>query len=134
MTEIAKNKHKVRLYWDSCGDEDFESMIWQLIHDLHYDNDGNELPLPIGVYGIPRGGCVMAAVISNRLNIPMLAAPCKGCIVVDDIADSGITLKHYKDCGYPIYTWGYKTKSIVKPDWYYEIFKEDDWIIFPWEG
>ena len=132
MTEINTSKKKTNLFWDTDVKYDsFEQMIETLIRAIQYSDDGEELPLPAGVYGIPRGGCVMAAVISNRLNIPMLAAPCKGCIVVDDIA---VTLKHYQECGYPIYTWMYKTKSIVKPDWYYDIAADDEWIVFPWEG
>lgn len=112
---------------------EFEGMIQCLIHDIKYSFDGSEKKLPTGVFGLPRGGLVMAAVISNRLGIPMLLAPCKDCIVVDDLADSGVTLKHYADCGYNIACWGYKEKSIVKPNWYYEPFAENEWLVFPWE-
>ena len=34
-----------------------------------------------GVYGLPRGGLVLAVMISNKLNIPMLMAPCQGCLI-----------------------------------------------------
>ena len=38
-----------------------------------------------GVYGLPRGGCVLAVMLSHSLNIPLLMAPHKGCLIVDDI-------------------------------------------------
>ena len=50
-----------------------------------------------GVYGLPRGGLVFAVMISNRLNIPMLMAPADGCLIVDDIADSGKSLHHFTE-------------------------------------
>ena len=52
-----------------------------------------------GVYGLPRGGLVPAVMLSHKLNLPLLMAPCRGCIVVDDIADTGTTLQHYRDKG-----------------------------------
>lgn len=85
-----------------------------------------------GVYGIPRGGLVFATMLSHRLNIPLLQAPCEGCLVVDDISDTGKTLVHFKESGYLISTMFYKDNSLVEPDYYY-LKKYDDWIVYPWE-
>ncbi len=93
-----------------------------------------------GVYGIPRGGLVLAVMISHVLNIPMLSAPCDKCIIVDDICDSGETLLHYykNSSGdsvndYFLVTMYYKENDLgVKPDFYIKN-KEDKWIVFPWE-
>ena len=89
-----------------------------------------------GVYGLPRGGLVLAVMISHRLNIPLLLAPCKNCLIVDDIADTGISLEHYdidkNEKQYYITTMYYHIQSKVVPDFYvYE--KTDNWIKFPWE-
>lgn len=89
-----------------------------------------------GVYGLPRGGLVLAVMISHRLNIPLLLAPCKNCLIVDDIADTGISLEHYdidkNEKQYYITTMYYHRQSKVVPDFYvYE--KTDNWIKFPWE-
>ena len=46
-----------------------------------------------GVYGLPRGGLTLAVMISNVMDIPMLASPCKGCLIVDDICSAGGTFK-----------------------------------------
>lgn len=86
-----------------------------------------------GVYGIPRGGSIFAVIISHMLDIPMLAAPCKNCLVVDDIADTGETLIHYKQCGYKITTMFYNKISAVRPDFSLKE-KKDLWIVYPWEA
>ena len=94
-----------------------------------------------GVYGLPRGGLTLAVMISNVMDIPMLASPCKGCLIVDDICDSGESLLHFVNNSsnpdeahqYEIVTMVYKKNKLnVVPD-YYEIEKLDNWIVFPWE-
>lgn len=93
-----------------------------------------------GVYGLPRGGLVLAVMASHRLGIPLLAAPTKGCLIVDDICDSGESLLHYaknssgdENFDYYIATMYYKPGSCVHPDFYYAV-KRNNWIVFPWES
>ena len=92
-----------------------------------------------GVYGLPRGGLCPAVMISHRLHLPLLAAPAKGCLVVDDIADSGKTLQPYIDKQYFLMVLVVKYKSSVLPDyagWHpkaRQSREEDAWIVFPWE-
>ena len=84
------------------------------------------------VYGIPRGGLVPAVYLSHLLDIPLVQKPEIGCLVADDIADTGETLKMYRNMRYSIATIYYHEQSIVEPDiWVYE--KTDEWIKFPWE-
>lgn len=94
-----------------------------------------------GVYGIPKGGLVLATLIANKLNIPLLMAPYDNCIIVDDICDSGESLLHYVNntsgnCShnYTIITMFYNPKCTynIIPN-YYQFLKQDDWIVFPWE-
>ena len=96
---------------------------------------------PTGVFGIPRGGLIFAVMLSHRLNIPMLASPMGNCIVVDDIADSGRSLVHYRQNDTMfldtlfITTMYYSDRSMVKPDFYSKTKKsQGDWIVFPWEN
>lgn len=95
-----------------------------------------------GVYGLPRGGLVFAVMLSHKLNIPMLAHAQPGCLIVDDICDSGESLLHYykntsgnntqKDIS--IATMFYKQNILgVVPD-FYKYTKDDKWIVFPWEN
>lgn len=92
-----------------------------------------------GVYGLPRGGLVFAVMLSHRLSIPLLSAPTDGCLIVDDICDSGESLIHYvknssgnDTKNYYISTMYYKQGAIVTPNFYYKE-KDDKWIVFPWE-
>lgn len=92
-----------------------------------------------GVYGLPRGGLILAVMLSHRLNIPLLMSPTESCIIIDDICDSGESLLHYyknssgdKINKYHITTMYYKENNLVTPElWYKE--KEDKWIVYPWE-
>lgn len=122
MTEIA-NKPKRYLTW-----QEFDLVIDKAAEQL----ESCEIS---GIYGIPRGGLTLAVALSHRLGVPMLAAPCKNCIVVDDIADTGITLQHFEDCNYATLTWCYKPDvSKVRPNYYYLTCAENEWIVFPWES
>lgn len=102
-----------------------------LISDIHKEKCFT------GVYGLPRGGLIPAVMISHKCKIPLLAAPIKGCLIVDDIADTGNSLVHYtlnetNLNKYYIATIFYKKTSIVKPD-FYLCEKTNEWILFPWE-
>lgn len=87
----------------------------------------------IGVYGIPRGGLCLAVKLSHYLKIPLLDLPQDNCLIVDDIYDSGKTLKKYKDyvnCTFFVLI------SKEKPTWFdsYKYTGSNDWIIFAWEN
>lgn len=86
-----------------------------------------------GVFGIPRGGLVLAVCLSHRLGAPLLASVASAnTLVVDDIADTGVTLKPCYGNNF-IATIYYRRQSIVIPDiWLHE--KTDKWIVFPWEA
>ena len=93
-----------------------------------------------GVYGLPRGGLVLAVILSHKLNVPLLEGAFPGCLVVDDICDPGESLIHYRKNssgnkkGYTIATMYYKKNELgIVPD-YYMFEKNDSWIVFPWEG
>lgn len=88
--------------------------------------------LPTGVYGIPRGGLVPAVMFSHKLNVPLLAAPCKGCLIIDDIAETGESILHYNRMGYDIATIIVGPDCPVMPKFYYRK-RTQDWIKFFWE-
>lgn len=46
-----------------------------------------------GVYGPSRGGLIPAVYLSHQLGLPLLHKPTKGMLWVDDILDSGTTLR-----------------------------------------
>lgn len=96
--------------------------------------------LPNGVYGIPRGGVCIAVLFSHLLKIEYLAEPREGCLICDDIADTGNTLLRYKDLpGITFYTDVSKEMARAKPDYCGLAIPGNDpranaWFEFPWEG
>ena len=103
-------------------------------------NWGKTSDLNLGaVYGLPRGGLPIAVSLSHRLHLPLLMdyydrkiVTDKKILVVDDIADTGHTLKDFENKHNIICTFHYHEQSIIEPD-YWIHKKDDDWIVYPWE-
>ena len=84
------------------------------------------------IYAIPRGGLIFAVLLSHRLNIPITHELKETTLVVDDICDTGETLKLIKcdkvcliakDLGVA------RTENLL-----YDIGLEDTtWVEFFWE-
>lgn len=93
-----------------------------------------------GVFGIPRGGLIFAVMLSHRLKVPLLSSAFEGCLIVDDICDSGESLVHFvKNTSNPnapkyvVATMFYKENKLgIKPD-IYRYDKKDNWIVYPFE-
>ena len=116
------------------------------------------------IVGLTRGGLFPAAMLSHLLDVPMEAInysskqgkgdnknhvnqfniPLVGkkdtILIVDDICDSGNTLKEVTNfyeqfCNVQTASLFYKNTAVVTPTYYWqEISNEDGWIHFPWEG
>ena len=82
------------------------------------------------ITGIPRGGFIPAVMISHKLHIPYVSRTNKDTLVVDDICDTGETLK--KSIAMYTATLHYKPTAGFTPDFY---SKEvgTEWIVYPWE-
>ena len=82
------------------------------------------------VTGIERGGLIPAVMISHKLGIPYVTKINKSTLVVDDICDTGETLKNTVGC-YTA-TLHYKSTASFTPDFF---SKEvgTEWIVYPWE-
>lgn len=82
------------------------------------------------ITGIERGGLIPAVMISHKLSIPYVTKINKDTLVVDDICDTGVTLKR-SIAGYTA-TLHYKPTAVYTPTFYAkEVGKE--WIVYPWE-
>ena len=91
-----------------------------------------ELPSIDSVMGLPRGGLIPAVMVSHRLGLPLVTLPEPHTLVIDDIADSGVTLTNTPG----IYTavLHYKPHtSVFKPNLYSVLYKGDDFLQYPWE-
>jgi uncharacterized protein len=82
------------------------------------------------ITGIKRGGLIPAVMVSHKLNIPYVDRINKNTLVVDDICDTGETLK--KSIAMYTATLHYKPTAGFTPDFY---AKEvgTEWIVYPWE-
>ena len=112
--------NKVYLYWD-----DIVILVEDLCHTIV--TSGVQIK---SITGIERGGLIPAVMISHKLNIPYVTKINKDTLVVDDICDTGETLKNIV-AGYTA-TLHYKPTASFTPDFY---AKEvgDEWIVYPWE-
>ena len=96
-----------------------------------------------GIFTFPRGGFILATLLSYRLDLPILSNPAKNCIIIDDIIDTGITMKKYSDLmnekNYFITAMFIKDNQLEEEAEYqcfadyFEFVKKDKWIVYPWE-
>ena len=99
---------------------------------LHIANTCNSKEFS-GIYGIPRGGLCLAVALSHKLKINLISEPRKNSLIVDDVYETGITLKTFKDIEGAMF---FVLFSKIKPKWWNTVFisKKSQWIVFPWEN
>lgn len=105
----------------------------------------------VGIVTVPRGGLILAVVLSHLLNIPyrgellpgasewnrlVLSRP-PACaqadlLLVDDLVDTGNTIGELNWAGRTaVLLW--KEGSTVRPDWYDRKIPGQWWVVFPYE-
>ena len=91
------------------------------------------------IYGIPRGGMPLAVTLSHKCNIQLCTnieeLTNQNILFVDDICDSGNTLKKYKEyfSNALFITIHKRYNSTIIPDFFVNEIKNDDWVIYSWE-
>ena len=86
-----------------------------------------------GVYGVPRGGVCLAVALSHSLDLLWLTEPKQGCLVVDDVYETGQTLgsiREQVDATFVVWM------SKLPPEWWIAAttISPDEWLVFPWEN
>ena len=86
-----------------------------------------------GIYGVPRGGLCLAVALSHKLKIKLISEPIKNSLIVDDVYETGLTLKTFKDIEGAMF---FVLFSKIKPTWWktVNISTKREWIVFPWEN
>ena len=82
---------------------------------------------------LQKRGLVLAVALSHRLELPLLDTPRPGCLVVDDIYETGRTLEPLRDLAQArVVVW----VSKAEPQWWQavEVTESNEWIVFPWEN
>ena len=114
--------YKVYLTWEEV--DDLVNILKQKVLD--------ELPEIGSVMGIARGGLIPAVMLSHKLGVPYTNLVDPNTLVVDDICDSGVTLKDAP--GVYTATLHYKSSAISKPNAYASLLlNENQWLVYPWE-
>ncbi|WP_295158565.1 phosphoribosyltransferase [uncultured Brachyspira sp.] len=95
------------------------------------------------IYGLARGGLVPAVMLSHKLKIPMvlnmeevwrLKVKNKPALIVDDISDTGETLRYFDDQKFDIAALFVRVHtSKIKPKYSYKNINHNNWLLFPWE-
>lgn len=85
------------------------------------------------VHGVPRGGLVPAAMVAARLGLPLTDTPWPEALVVDDLIDSGATLRRLADRGRTVDALYRKERSPNDLAPRATIVPDSDWLVFPWE-
>ena len=120
--------NKIYLSWNQV-----EELVNELAIDINIKFQHSNIEY---IHGLARGGLIPAVMLSHKLKIPYVDSivnlnPSE-VLVVDDIADSGKTLKKWSD--YRTAVLHYKPHtSYVEPTIWSKVHKTDDWIIYPWE-
>ena len=115
-----------------------EFISWNLIDEAVTDiafNIKNTNKDFKGVYGIPRGGLILAVMLSHKLDLPLIMSKDEldeNSIIIDDIADTGKTLLDFVKYESYVVTIHEHEQSLIKPD-YSVLDKGDKWIVYPWE-
>jgi len=117
-----KVDNKIILSWD-----DLEILV-----DILCEKIITELPNIDSIYGIPRGGLIPAVMVSHKLGLPFAKAILPNTLVIDDIADSGITLDNTVGCYTAVLHYKPHT-SCFEPNVYAEKHEGDEWVIYPFE-
>ena len=94
------------------------------------------------ISGIPRGGLIPAVIMSHAFGIKYISYSSakmlpkeirKNVLVIDDIADTGHTLKEANELKFLTGTLAMRVGSKTTPNFYGELINDDRWLVFPWE-
>lgn len=100
---------------------------------------------PRKICGVSRGGLVPGVMLSHRLNVPFepitpdtVLLDSKDVLIVDDIYDSGSTIKQLKKLNPNVRTavilFSDHHTDLYAVDYYGADYIGDQWVVFPWES
>ena len=129
METIPKNKKIIKLNW-----KEFDELISKLANKVKEFNFEY-------IFGIPKGGLIPAVVLCHILNKKLLVEfgglyddlLNHEVLIVDDICDSGKTMRKYSTLAKYTATLHYVKSSIFTPDFWVAEKDKDSWIVYPWE-
>ena len=118
---------KVFIPFSSCEDRAKE-IARDILHDFPQPQSVSEM----GIYGVPRGGHIPAALVvahlqrMGKLAAKQVFSPESATVIVDDVVDSGKTKAKFTENTAPFYALFDKTSTA-------DIEFKNQWLVFPWE-
>lgn len=94
------------------------------------------------IAGIPRGGLIPAVMMSHCFGIKYISYSSakllpkdlrQKTLVLDDIADTGMTLKEAVGLDFKTATLAMRSTTQTTPLYYGDLIVDDRWLVFPWE-
>ncbi len=87
------------------------------------------------IYGVPRGGLVLAVALSHHLDIPLSLIPAPDMLWCDDIVDTGTTylqaLKEYPQATFCVWVAKQFNPRVSHA---LDLSHKKEWVLFPWES
>ena len=117
-----KVDNKIYLSWDDVSD--FVDILCEKII--------TEQPQIDSVFGFARGGLIPAVMVSHKLGLTWSNVMLPNTLVIDDICDTGHTLKNCIG-GYTAVLHHKPHTACLTPTLYATEYVGDEWIIYPWE-
>ena len=115
-------KNKIYLSWDDVND----------LVDILCEKIITDLPNIDSIFGIKRGGLIPAVMVSHKLGLPWTDVMLPNTLVIDDIADTGETLKNCIG-GYTAVLHYKPHTSCYMPNLWAYVHEGDEFIYYPWE-
>lgn len=131
-----RKNHKIRVSWKQV-----KNYITELVYILE---NSDEIKNCSGIYALSGNDHVLAALLTCKLNLPLLKFPEKNCIIIDDVINNYTFLKDYSDTKYinnyfitsmflSELQFDCKATDQVEDDFVFFVKKEEDVVIFPWD-
>lgn len=118
---------------------------WEWVHEMveNIATQVDQTQQLEAITGVSRGGLIPAILLSYRLDTPyipleqaqdLIPGRRKRIMLVDDIADSGYTMRGLEHFNFITATLTKRYTSAFTPNIAGSIITDDHWLVFPWEA